>query len=466
MCSKSFNTREQQINIVKPIHTNKGQYSQNPFISSNINQNKSINTFNYEFSSNQSNNNNNSNNINLDSTYNFNNTITNNNNSSYSSNNSRIFNQKVEEQINRESNNSRNMPSVMRNNININSNINVNNIILSKQYEEDINNNNILNNNNNIFNNNKSKRFTYQTNNDINNINNINNNYNNDFNYNRKRVTNMQDQEQYLELKQRLPSDEISDNELNKNNLNNNIQNYNNEINNNNNSIYNQEIFIKSQRKSFLNNGENNIEENNIRQRDQDEISTFSFFSAFNNFKNYPFYKNRKFIFVHTIILLLILCFTIAILQLITYSWDSITDLFSSFFELLTDPVRLIEIIASFFSSIFFGAINYYYITIPLLIFAFIGYLHLKQYLFRRKIRELLNKIIKDLDNNTISNENRAISEDNIYEKYVKNSGVSYREFVKKYIPVMKKLQRNEPRLRLSSIIINGKQVVFWELYE
>ena len=491
-----FNSREQQINIVKPMHTNKGQYSQNPFISSNISQNQSSNTFNYEFSSNNinqiSNNNSNNydknNNINLDSTYNFNNTNSNNNNSSYignqeiyikknndnsiisNSNNSRIFNQKVEEQINRESNNSKNIPNIMRNNINKNSNLSINNIIFSKQYEEDINNNILNSSNNNINNNNNTnKTFTFQANNDMNNT---NNDYNNDINDNNKKTfTNRPEQIQYLHLNQRLPSDEISDNENNnnnpyKNNLNNNNNNkiYNNEINNSN---YNQEILIKSQRNNFLNNEENNVVENNIRQirqRDPDELSTFSFFSTFSNLKNYPFYKNRKFICLHTIILILILCFTIAILQLITYSWDSIIDFFSNFFELLLDPGRLIEVIGSFFSSIFFGAINYYYITIPLLIFAFIAYIRLKKYLFKQKIKELLNKIIKDLNNNSISNENRAISEDNIYEKYLKNNGVSYREFRQKYIPAMKKMKRNEPRLKLSSIINNNKEIVFWEL--
>ena len=480
-----FNTREQQINIVKPMHTNKGQYSQNPFISSNINQNKSINTFNYEFSSNQSNNNNNSNNINLDSTYNFNNTNSNNNysytsyqeiyhkknndNSIISNNNNNIiFNQKVEEQINRENNNNRNIPNVMRNNINKNSNLSINNMILSKQYEEDINNNLLNTNNNNInITNNNSKSFTYQTNKDMNNM---NNNYNNDINdNNRKTYTNISDQTQYIQLKQRLPSDEISDNDGNNNNPyknifnNNNNQNNNNDINNKNYN-YNQEISIETQRKTLVNNDDNNVVNNNNRQREQDEVSTFTFFSTFSNIKNYQFYKNRKFICLHTIILLLILCFTIAILQLITYSWDSIIDFISSFLELLVDPVRLIEVIASFFSSIFFGAINYFYITIPLLIFSFIGYIRLKKYLFKKEIKELLNKIIKDLNNNNISNENRAISEDNIYEKYLKNNGVSYREFVKKYIPAMRKMRRNEPRLNLSSMRNNDKEIVFWEL--
>ena len=501
---KPFSSSEQQINIYKPIHTNKFQYSTNPFISSNVNQNQSNNTFNYEYSlsnNNQSSNINNNNekndNINLNSTYNFNNTNSNNNssfisnqennnknknNSNISNNNySRIFNQEVVEQINRESNNSGNIPNVKifknsiynenrRNNANFNNNIKPNNQIISKQYEEDKNNNFLFSKNNN----NTDKRFTYQENNNI--INN-NNDYNNINGDNRKTYTNMPEQSQYLKLTQRLPSnDNILDNSVdNKNpydNLNNNNNteniNYNNDINNND---YN--ISIKSQRKPFFANGENNnIEENDIRQterREPDEVSNFSFFSAFNNIRKYPFYKNRKFIFFHTIILLLILCLTIATLHLINYSWDSIADTISYFSRIINSPEYLLDIvgsIGSFIASIFFGAINYFYITIPLIIFAFIGYISIKKYFFKKKIRELLKQIIKDLDDNSISNQFKAISEDNIYEKYLKNKGVSYAKFVNKYLPVMRKMRRDEPRLKLSQIINNNQNVVFWELNE
>jgi len=44
---KPLNSREQIINIVKPIHTNKGQYTQNPFTSSSMNQKQNINLANF-----------------------------------------------------------------------------------------------------------------------------------------------------------------------------------------------------------------------------------------------------------------------------------------------------------------------------------------------------------------------------------------------------------------------------------
>ena len=37
---KPFDSKEKQINIVQPIHTNKNQYNENPFISSNSKKNQ------------------------------------------------------------------------------------------------------------------------------------------------------------------------------------------------------------------------------------------------------------------------------------------------------------------------------------------------------------------------------------------------------------------------------------------
>ena len=55
-------SREQQINLVRPIHTNKGKYAQNPFISGNFSQN-----FNYDNSYNNEINNKNKYNDNINS---------------------------------------------------------------------------------------------------------------------------------------------------------------------------------------------------------------------------------------------------------------------------------------------------------------------------------------------------------------------------------------------------------------
>lgn len=521
-----INSREQQINIVRPIHTNKGQYSQNPFISNSISHNQSNSYFNNEYSSSNIQTNNNDLEItNSNKSDNFNNS--NNNNSSFMSNQEIFLKKNNDNSIisinyTKSSNNRNNIPNFINNkqynedkvsDIVQRNSINTYNHFLAKQYEEDINNNLFINNNMN-------KRVTYQTNNDKNNINNDytdtndnNQNYtkntgqsqylelnqpipSNDVN-SHNNDKNINEQSQYLKLEQRLPSNDINDykreiysnktdnsqylklnkplpsndnildnSNSNKNTyikLNNTNDNYNEEEQNNN--IYHK-ISVKSKKKDFLCNGEkNNIVENNIRQREIDEISTISFFSNFNNFRKYSLYKNRKLICIHTIILILILCLAISILQFINYSWDSIADFFSYFFELLTDPVRLINLIWAFFSSIFFGTIHYFYITIPLIIFAFIGYKHIKKYFLKKKILELLKKIIKDLEDKSNSNEYRAISEDDIYKQYLKNK-VTYNEFVKKYIPLMRKLRTKEPRLKLISMINNEKEVIYYELSE
>ena len=125
---------------------------------------------------------------------------------------------------------------------------------------------------------------------------------------------------------------------------------------------------------------------NNLRKRDEDELSTFSLFST-SNFKNYSLYKNRKYICVHIVILSLILICTILILRFIDNSWDSITEL----------PRRIIEATYSFFSSIFFGAYNYWYISIPFIILCVIFFSYFKKNYSKEKCKKILKKIEQDL---------------------------------------------------------------------
>ena len=430
-----FNLKEKQINFVQPMNTNKGQYSQNPFISSNISINQDYNAFNYEYSNNTEKSLNNNyekyHNNNLNSIYNFNNSINDKNNSSSfitkeihlkknndnsiisNSNNSRLFNQKIQDQINRDSTQKAKYILITKqykedlidNNININNNNYSNNNTYIKQYEEKSI--NTLDNNNNQKDN---RRYAYQSENNF--------IINNDFNVDKKTFTNFPNESQYSE-----PKNFIFDSSNNLNNTPNfNNSSYldnpsNNKSNNNeiNYSNYNNQIINEEHGKQFLSKGDNNLIVNT--QRDPDEVSNFSFFSKFKNIKNYPFYKNGKLICFHTILLILILSFAIGILHLINYSLENISD----YFEIFTEPLRLIESIFSFISAILFGTINYFYITIPLIIFAAYGYYYFKKYFLRKRIKEIFQKIKEDLINdNSISNENKTISEDNIYSKYVK----------------------------------------------
>ena len=561
---KPYNSKEQQINIIKPIHTNKGQYSQNPFISTNSNQiqnNNNIINYGYSgsvpsFSLNKSNVYE-SNNSNINDTYNnnFDNSsyINKNNNSSFNniqelnlkknydnsivSNNSKISNQKNNEEINRESNKTENnrigikqfeedLDNSNKANINNHSSFNIpNNSEFGKKFEEDkINNSNskqysyqdekyknYINNknsnnfgvNNNINNNNQSiNDENYNYNSNINKDNDagrrkrlINNNFltGNDYNLNdnfynnkkntyqeninfnnsnldinnndsRKTYTNMpnKSQNQYFQNNQ-----SIYDSNNNLNNINTTTPGFNNSaINNSNNNLassnYNNEKKEKigAHGQPFFSNEENSIEVNNP-ETDQDNISNFSFFS---DFKKNPFYKNRKFILLHTLALIFILCLAIGILHLISYSWNSITDFFSGFFDLLTNPSRLLEVIDSFFSSIFSGAKNYYYITIPLIIFIFFGFLYFRRRSFKKRIEKIFLQIMQDLTNNNCDLEGiNAISEDDIYEKYVKKYGVSYNKFIRKYLPALEKLRmkQNGKIIKLNSA---EKNIIFWKL--
>jgi hypothetical protein len=531
---KPFDEKEQNVKYVHPMHTNKAEYSKNPFLSSNVmNQSQSNNSISYEYSNNLKNNKENSN-ANANSTFNYNNSINNsNNNSSFisqeiqfkknnnydnsvvSNNNiSRIFNSKIQEQINRDSYNpsknnffSKKYAEDTSDSMNINNNypnsksyisqfekptnnnlhsMNYPNNISNKnnQYENETNNNNSksnmninpsFNHNTNYNNQNDSKRLTYQRDNNLDNINSnislINNKNNDD---NRKTYTNTPNPNQYLENNQ-------YSNLNNNNNLNfipnlpnpyrSNISSTNNNYANNNinlSNIDNQNKEIETQEKTFLGKGEeNNILENTNKEKQPDEVSTFSFFSNFKNIRKirkYPFYKNKKFILLHALILIFILCIAIGLLHLINYSWESITN----FFDLLiNDPGSIIESISSFFSSIFFGAINYFYITIPLIILSFVGFLYFKRYFFKRRIEEIFQEIKNDLmNNNNVNNENgiRFISEDDIYERYVKNYGISNKEFIKRYLPKLRKMREDDSMLKSFRNNVNGKEITFWEI--
>lgn len=470
-----FNSREQHINIIKPIHTNKGHYSYNPFISSNINHNQSnlsnisghSNNNKQSFESSkiyENNSKSNSNNIN-----NYNNNMTINNDSSYinkqdiyfkqrdnsilrNNSNDRFFNQQVEKQINNINNSSFNNPYLNNTDINLERNNNNNNSIINQNNETEINN---TINSNPI----NDKSLNYKENYFINNI------YDNNNNNERKTFTNQPNEIQFQEL-----------NELNhKRNINGiptiNNKNYINPYSTNNNQInlnnYNNKktILIENQRSPNLSNENNNIIYNNGDQREKEQKSIFSIFRNFNKIKKYPFYKNKKFICFHLIILLLIICFTIAILNFISYSWDSITEFFSDFLDLLMDPRNLFQAIFNFFSSLFFGSIHYFYITIPLIILGVLLYLYIKRYYFKKKIEEIFKKIIQDMKRN-ISNNNQSITiyEDDIYKIYFQNKGISYKRFVKKYLPILRKMVKNEPNVNIHSIKDNEKEIYLWKL--
>ena len=461
------NSREQQINIIKPIHTNKGKYVQNPFISSITGQNYS-NSYNNEI---------------------------NNRNIRYKDIDKRMNNIIKNDGINVQN---------VGNKIN---DLNEKNDYLSNIKEDNLENNNISNinkiNNNSSFLSDKNNLFKfrdYNTNEVINSYYNNNDNNNNNFygsQYSNEEKIDLEDDNKIGNSDNIQNYNNKTKNErLYSNNNENNLKKHSKRLSYQPNALKNDINFnnIKS-RKSFpsmppsinineipyetviqniqkdssnkeednLDNNINNNNENEIK-KDPDEVSTFSFFSTFDRFKKYPFYKNTTFIMVHLLILLVILCLFISILHLVNNSWDSITTFFSNIFGFLSESKIIIETITSYVSSLFIGSINYWYITVPAIILFFVFYYFIKKLLFKKRCKEILEKIVNDLRENV--NENRSISEEDICKRYSQLYGISYNRFKKKYLPQINKLRRNDDRLKLFSVNNNGNEYIFWDLSE
>ena len=157
-----------------------------------------------------------------------------------------------------------------------------------------------------------------------------------------------------------------------------------------------------------LSNGNNNKEEENIyiqNKKEPDEVShysAFSFFTAFDNFKKYPFYKNRKFILIHLLVLLAILCLAISLFHTINNSWSSVTEFFSVLFESML----------SYIYSLFLFPIDHWFISIPIIILIFVFYMIMKKYFFKKRCQEIYERIVRDLSES--ENDDRSISEDDI----------------------------------------------------
>lgn len=480
------NSREQKINLIKPIHTNKGKYVQNPFISS-------------------------TNSINVNNSYNT------------RINNKEIkFNGFTSQNPENSYNMNQNIGMNVNNDIRIDNkgeNINEKNKYLGNTYEYNFENNNNISDINKI---NNSSSFLSENNNlfkkrPSNPYEGINTDLNNNFNENKNKIyTNEYPYEEKIEIDEYNNNSQEPHNSYNEQN----IPNYNNNSHNerpdinpeeNNFKRYNKRLSFQpnslkrdvylntnKNRKSYsnmpalinineipfnsiMNNSKNNSTNlqginNNIDnaqkteekikddkdgiKKDYDEVSTFSIFSAFDNFKKYPLYKNISFILIHLLILTAIILISIFLFSTISNSWDSITNFFSDIFDFFSEPKNIFETITSFFWTLIVGPINYWYITIPIILLIFVIYFFMRKYLFKKRCREILEQIVKDLN----ESENRRISEDDICRRYSQMYGISYNKFVKKYLAQIYKLRRNDNRLKLTSVNENEKEFIFWEL--
>ena len=469
-------SREQQINLVRPIHTNKGKYAQNPFISGNFSQN-----FNYDNSYNNEINNKNKYNDNINSF---------NPNSNYMSMNSELKMDNVKNK-NNFMNNTYNV-SIDKNNLSNISKKNNNSSFLtdinhlfknrgSKQYEEDNSdryNNNYINNrllrNKPPFE--EEKIYTNEIRDSQNNI--PNNSYNNDQciqeyheskNLDLDNLDTTPDGNNYKKPSKRLTyqpdslKNDIYSNNTKKRKTLNNMQHSLNINEMPYNSVM-QNISINSNNNINASNNENKEEKIYIQnKKEPDEVSTysaFSFFSAFENFKKYPFYKNRKFILIHLLILLAILCIAISLFKMISNSWDNIVEFFSGSKEILDSML-------SYIYSLILYPVNYWYVSIPIIVVIFVLYLIMRKYLFKKRCEEIYERIVRDLEND-IENESRSISEEEICRRCSRLYGINYKRFLNKYLPQIRKLRRSDKnnRLKLSAINDNDKDQIYWRINE
>ena len=469
-------SREQQINLVRPIHTNKGKYAQNPFISGNFSQN-----FNYDNSYNNEINNKNKYNDNINSF---------NPNLNYMSVNSELIMDNVKNK-NNIMNNTYNV-SIDKNNLSNISKKNNNSSFLSdinnsfknrgsKQYEEDNSdryNNNYINNrllrNKPPFE--EEKVYTNEIRDSQNNI--PNNSYNNDQciqefheskNLDLDNLDTTPDGNNYKKPSKRLTYQPDSL----KNDIYSNNPKKRKTLNNMQHSLNINEMPYNSVMQNISTNSNNNINSPNNENKEEkiyiqnkkepDEVSTysaFSFLSAFENFKKYPFYKNRKFILIHLLILLAILCIAISLFKMISNSWDNIVEFFSGSKEILDSML-------SYIYSLILYPVNYWYVSIPIIVVIFVLYLIMRKYLFKKRCEEIYERIVRDLEND-IENESRSISEEEICRRYSRLYGINYNRFLNKYLPQIRKLRRSDKnnRLKLSAINDNDKDQIYWRINE
>ena len=472
------NSRVQEINIVKESRINRDENLHNPLISSNANQeNKKTasfgqstlvlkNSYNQSIidSGNFENNYNNNNQNNINNSRRFTNNSNINNNSYYNNNSSHV--------------NYQNQRQYDNSTINMNDNRN------------NMNNNNILNKSN-ISNLNKSKAYNqhYQEeeiNTDINESNNYNNNKNNNRyfqeNFSRNQKNNSIQPSQYQENSQSMQrsgnnnygnsTQYQENNESMFRSGNNNINSINNNMNNTN--YYNfqdtnqnqnpNRMYVESQGQPILSAGEEEqISNNRLYKRDLDEESNFSIYSTF---KNSPLFKNCNEICFNVFIGIIIICFAIGTLSLVMNFWESIINFFSEFFNLLTDPRRLIvDGIFGFISSVFFGSIEYFYITIPLIILIIILIIYIYNYNIKKKCKKIYKKIYDDLINGNTGSENNIIYEEEMYRRYAQSLGITQKEFEKKYLPMLRKMRRKDSKMKTGcERNNNGKELTYWFL--
>lgn len=229
------------------------------------------------------------------------------------------------------------------------------------------------------------------------------------------------------------------------NNYNKNYEKRDIEYNNNN----NENMFTNKPPEDYTHTQEiKEIKNKNEDIKGTDEESSFSFLSSFSNF------KISKQICFHVLAGFIIICLALCLLYIYKMFSETINGFFMNIFDIVIHPGNLI--------SSGLGIIRDYWYIIPILLIFIIIIISLwKKYTLRKRCEEIMQKIIEDL-----YKERERISEEDIYRKYVQGYGVSWKTYIKTYLPILRKMRRKDTRLKNSSEKIDGKETVFWEYYE
>lgn len=151
-------------------------------------------------------------------------------------------------------------------------------------------------------------------------------------------------------------------------------------------------------------------------------------------------YKNKKKLCIDLLYLLVLVFLGFGLFYFLINNSSTIVDHLKNLLGLIASPSKLKKSILDLICIIFYGIVKYIYYIIPLIIIFIFLFVFIKHFLFKKRCKDILNKIIKDLNNSKRDEMGiMRINEDQIYYKYFVNYGVNYKEFIKKYLPELKK---------------------------
>ena len=280
-------------------------------------------------------------------------------------------------------------------------------------------------------------------------INNKNQNKYNNYNYNQNSRNFQNNESGYNDFN----NTNNYNNYYRNNNYNENYRKPNIEYNNDNRKIYtnNPDNYTPNVDLPTLNNKIRNTKNidntENIKVKDPDEESSYTFFSTFSSLKT-----NSKQICFHVLMGFIIILLAFGFLLLYRTFSESINEFFSNVFDVLSHPGQIVS-----------NVLDYWYIIPIILIFLIIVISFWRKYQLKKRCEEIIKKIEEDLSK---ENEDNRISEDDIYTRYAQGYGITIERFRKKYLPLLRKMRRKNRRLKNSSEKIDGKDVIFWHIID